>query len=940
MASNNCCGITCCAGKSILGLVGIILANIFYWLGAGLIWGGIYEQVPSEYHFHGAFNAACYYVLQILFVFTIPFSVAGLVKAGWLNNTKLSAALAAICYVGIGWGMAVQSGSVGLPGGGPLEWASFSVANLQNIRIQWEETQRLCKSVDEGEYDACKVASEAFYYGFSRPSDIQNLGLGNQMGVVSQFTDSEGVPNSANSANSDDLRVVFAGLIIAFISGYTLFALASGPNQGVPFAGPVGSAEWTPGYQSSVFTSLIAFAFGLTATFVLWSTDAAADPTHPFYENVLNSAASVFLVTFLCLLGVVSEESQWLEASLFFAGFLTLAAPVRMWQMKALASTNDIAPYMSSNMYKENTIAREAEVDRYLIGGSLTIIATVFVLYTACKALAADAKAVAMAGTVTTSSPVLRSLRAALLGFSFIGIWTAVGMLWSQTNDALEKIDATDSDRGNAAHYYIFLLLFAYFGWFVNGLDAVFSGGAPAEDGAASVTAKIPFGALKPLMWVSTGLVAATFTGYVSVGTHDRQLWHIDASLANANEVREIVTHTHKPSRSYGADHEDYQVTFTALVILFITICSVAMTAVSFPFTVRTSVPTSGCTTFGFLTAAISFVFFIVGFCVLLSTPMAHPMVANDTVADGKFDVADRVVAGRGGRVVGPLGDDDDDYDTYAIRFGESLLTGTNNFGFGPGGPDDDDATLKPKYNLKNIKIDYGCSGKFYNMYLDQATVKNQGDYCFKSVKYWEENWENPLFDEDDEDDYTVTRSKAVKRFTSERFTVNMFNPDPVNNYVSSTYMQLFTISALALVAAYQNFFGIASGSTIMVKSSLYVFGFIIVTVGYAMNWQGADKIGQNGSIWDDEQCDEDGEGDCRSFKAGFAFFFLQAIFGIIAGAYIIGGQFIAHNVLNEDPQGVACCACLPCCKSSGSGAEEIEMTETADESRDAVTGI
>jgi hypothetical protein len=902
MASNNCCGITCCAGKSILGLVGIILANIFYWLGAGLIWGGIYEQVPSEYHFHGAFNAACYYVLQILFVFTIPFSVAGLVKAGWLNNTKLSAAFAAICYVGIGWGMAVQSGSVGLPGGGPLEWASFSVANLQNIRIQWEETQRLCKSVEEGEYDACKVASEAFYYGFSRPSDIQNLGLGNQMGVVSQFTDSEGVPNSANSGNEDDLRVVFAGLIIAFISGYTLFALASGPNQGVPFAGPVGSAEWTPGYQSSVFTSLIAFAFGLTATFVLWSTDAAADPTHPFYENVLNSAASVFLVTFLCLLGVVSEESQWLEASLFFAGFLTLAAPVRMWQMKALASTNDIAPYMSSNMYKENTIAREAEVDRYLIGGSLTIIATVFVLYTACKALAADAKAVAMAGTVTTSSPVLRSLRAALLGFSFIGIWTAVGMLWSQTNDALEKIDATDSDRGNAAHYYIFLLLFAYFGWFVNGLDAVFSGGAPAEDGAASVTAKIPFGALKPLMWVSTGLVAATFTGYVSVGTHDRQLWHIDASLANANEVREIVTHTHKPSRSYGADHEDYQVTFTALVILFITICSVAMTAVSFPFTVRTSVPTSGCTTFGFLTAAISFVFFIVGFCVLLSTPMAHPMVANDTVADDKFE-SPRM--------------------EFENKAGTFWIDTDDMYGFNP----------------KNIEIDFGCSGKFYNMYLDQATVNNEGDYCFKSVKYWvvdgllAGNDDGPILGPGDP-------IIDAKRFTSERFTVNMFNPDPVNNYVSSTYMQLFTISALALVAAYQNFFGIASGSTIMVKSSLYVFGFIIVTVGYAMNWQGADQIGQNGSIWDDEQCDEDGEGDCRSFKAGFAFFFLQAIFGIIAGAYIIGGQFIAHNVLNEDPQGVACCACLPCCKSSGSGAEEIEMTETADESRDAVTGI
>ena len=84
-------------------------------------------------------------------------------------------------------------------------------------------------------------------------------------------------------------------------------------------------------------------------------------------------------------------------------------APVRMWQMKALADTNDIAPYMSSSLYKTNTIAKEAEVDRYLIGGSLTIIATIFVLYTACKALAADAKSVAAAGTVSTNSPPVNS---------------------------------------------------------------------------------------------------------------------------------------------------------------------------------------------------------------------------------------------------------------------------------------------------------------------------------------------------------------------------------------------------------------------------------------------------------------------------------------------------------------------------------------------------
>ena len=793
-----------------------------------------FDHASSRTNSTTSFLAHCIfrYVTLILFIFTIPFTCAGLVKGGWMNNTKFATFFGALTYVGVGWGIAVQTNIVPVAGGGVLSWVSLSTANLNQIRIQWEETNRLCDTA------ACTAEAQSFYHGFERPASITALGLGSNVGVIA--------PNAlANSGdNEEDLQMVLVGLIFLYISGYTLFTVASGKNQGLPFAGTLGSATWTPAYQSSVFCSMIAFAFGLTATVVFWGTDAAADPTHPFYENATNASISVFMVTFLVLLGVMTEESQWLEAGLFFAGFLTVGAPVRMWQMAALADTEGVAPFMSSNKYGVTSIAKDAEIDRYLVGGSLTIIATAIAMYAACRALAADETMLTMNGAITTASATARSARALLLGLSFVGIWVAVGMLWSQVNDALEQIDATDSDRGNAAHYYVFLWLFAYFGVFINGLDAVFSGGAPAEDGTPSATAMIPFGALKPLIWTSMGLVTAMFAGYLSVGTHDRQLWFIDGSLANANEVRAIVggpLHAFNPARAVGLEIEDYEITFTALIILFASMNAAYLAAANFPFTVRTSVPSSGFATWTFVLSAFSFFCFIVGFVVLMALDLAAPTVekaANQTMMDSTT----------------------------------------------------------------------ACEGISYNMYLDSTNA------CFK--------------------DHTAD---------GERFTVNLFNPEPVNDYFASRYMQIFTVGSISMCAAYTNFFGVATGSSIMVKISMYLNAILLVSLSYAMNWQGEDQVGGNGSLYDDEKCEEDGEGDCQSFKAGFVFFFLQAVLGSLAGAKVIGDLHFDNNVLTDSPKDFRCCGRAACCGSSSSDAgEEVEMTEVeaSEESRDAITGI
>ena len=47
-----------CGDKSVIALLAIVLANLFYWVGAGLLWGMVHSQVSEFFIFEGAFNAA------------------------------------------------------------------------------------------------------------------------------------------------------------------------------------------------------------------------------------------------------------------------------------------------------------------------------------------------------------------------------------------------------------------------------------------------------------------------------------------------------------------------------------------------------------------------------------------------------------------------------------------------------------------------------------------------------------------------------------------------------------------------------------------------------------------------------------------------------------------------------------------------------------------
>lgn len=70
---------------------------------------------------------------------------------------------------------------------------------------------------------------------------------------------------------------------------------------------------------------------------------------------------------------------------------------------------------------------------------------------------------------------------------------------------ALDKIDAEESARLNAANFYIFLLLLAWLGLAVQSFP--------------------PVKELKALWWPAMGIIFASWTGLSNVGTHDRQVW-------------------------------------------------------------------------------------------------------------------------------------------------------------------------------------------------------------------------------------------------------------------------------------------------------------------------------------------------------------------------------------------------------------------------------
>merc|ERR1719272_2679572 len=146
----------------------------------------------------------------------------------------------------------------------------------------------------------------------------------------------------------------------------------------MPFAGSTNAETsqvtadgWTKSFANNTFLSMVGLGFALVSTFVLWTSDAAADPTHPFYETVLGMAISTFMVSQAIFLGVTMEENIFLEMGLFILGLTVFNAPTRMWQIAALAETDVVSDSVGGRAEYSQDVAAEAEIDRYYIGGVL-----------------------------------------------------------------------------------------------------------------------------------------------------------------------------------------------------------------------------------------------------------------------------------------------------------------------------------------------------------------------------------------------------------------------------------------------------------------------------------------------------------------------------------------------------------------------------------------
>ena len=216
------------------------------------------------------------------------------------------------------------------PHAGALSWVSMSYANINALRIGWE-----AKETDT-------------YTSFTRASTLKGLGLTDRYTVINQ---AEATANLVTPVEQvEDYQTAFTGVMFLLITLVISGTISNG-YYGVAFKGPVGSKGWSKNYQMAVVFSMLSFTFGFVATFVAWSSDAGANPAHPFYETVLGMA-SYHLIAATVIAAAVQLESRMLaEIGLLVVGFFLLSGPTKLWQMSALGETDVVKGFLQQNVY-------------------------------------------------------------------------------------------------------------------------------------------------------------------------------------------------------------------------------------------------------------------------------------------------------------------------------------------------------------------------------------------------------------------------------------------------------------------------------------------------------------------------------------------------------------------------------------------------------------
>ena len=382
-----------------------------------------------------------------------------------------------------------------------------------------------------------------------------------------------------------------------------------------------GDAATPVAQKADIWKIVINFAAamcGFIGAFVLFTTEASANPGHPFYESVMTSIALGGNTAMLTFVGLAYAEPLLIEIGVMLSGFFGLFAAVHLHQLETFATLPAVAPFFPADGVLESLAV--LEMNRYRTAATLFELAAILTVVGACLFLKGNTEAT-IASPIEAPGPI----RYGLIGFSGLLVFIGAICSWSTVGHVLDdSIDAGEADdsRADAANEYIFLMLVAWFCFAIQGFA--------------------PLKSLSPLVYLGYGICLSVVTGLTNVGTHDRQLWMIDYSLAGLNELRVFMSGEdgHDDKRAFNIeDSKDwYQTALAGVLCTWIGMITVYFASFGKPMggkfaAFKTSVPGLGLTAVSLLTGMIG--------CIMLwSLDSASPPIRAAALSDVSPDLA------------------------------------------------------------------------------------------------------------------------------------------------------------------------------------------------------------------------------------------------------------------------------------------------------------
>ena len=237
--------------------------------------------------------------------------------------------------------------------------------------------------------------------------------------------------------------------------------------------------------------------------------------------------AALLMTSSYSAVGVFLEDDLIAEAALVSVGMFSLMAPVRLWQIESFTQGLSAFNAVVTNT-ADNFESFDNDLDRVRVGTVLIVLSGIAAIWACSAFLQSSYKEQDTSRRDDTVNGLSSTKNRVMAAISGICTLTGCGLLWHATNEALEAVGAENSSRINAANFYIFLVLIMWLGF------------------AAQLTDLVE---VKQLPLVSFGIATASTAGFVNIGTHDRQLWFLDTSIAGVNELHQWSVMSHSVVR-------------------------------------------------------------------------------------------------------------------------------------------------------------------------------------------------------------------------------------------------------------------------------------------------------------------------------------------------------------------------------------------------------